>query len=105
MVGNHVKVKVVKNKMAPPFREAEFDITFGEGISILGEVLDLGSDLNIIDKSGVWYVYKDQKLGQGRENAKQTLKENPELCTEIRSRIRKPWGFRNLNRRMVLRIR
>ncbi|MGI6455117.1 MAG: recombinase RecA [bacterium] len=93
VVGNHVKVKVVKNKMAPPFREAEFDITFGEGISILGEVLDLGSDLNIIDKSGVWYVYKDQKLGQGRENAKQTLKENPELCTEIRSRIREAMGF------------
>lgn len=88
VVANRVKVKVVKNKVAPPFREAEFDLTFGEGISRTGEALDLGVEHKIVDKSGVWYVYKDDKLGQGRENAKNTLKEKPELFEEIRQRIR-----------------
>lgn len=92
-VGNRVKVKVVKNKVAPPFREAEFDLTFGEGISQTGEVLDLGAQYNIVDKSGAWYVYKDQKLGQGRENAKNTLKENPEMFEEIKSQIKEKMGL------------
>jgi len=93
VVANRVKVKVVKNKVAPPFKEAEFDLTFGEGISITGEVIDLGVDYDIIKKSGVWYEYNDQKLGQGRENAKTTLKENPEMFEEIRAKIREQMGF------------
>ncbi|HOJ62327.1 MAG TPA: recombinase RecA [bacterium] len=91
--GNRVKVKVVKNKVAPPFREAEFDLTFGEGISQTGELLDLGSEHNIIEKSGAWYIYNDQKLGQGRENAKATLKENRELFEEIQRKLREKLGF------------
>lgn len=91
-VGNRVKVKVVKNKVAPPFREAEFDLTFGEGISQTGETLDLGVEYKIVDKSGAWYMYNDQKLGQGRENAKVTLKENPEMYEEIRSQIKEKMG-------------
>ncbi|MEW6233896.1 MAG: recombinase RecA [Candidatus Omnitrophota bacterium] len=87
-VGNQVKVKVVKNKMAPPFREAEFDLMFGEGISRTGEVLDLGVAYKIVDKSGAWYMYKDDKLGQGRENAKNTLKNNPALFDEISAQVR-----------------
>lgn len=97
VVGNRVKVKVVKNKVAPPFKEAEFDITFGEGISTTGELLDIGSDNNIIDKSGVWYVYKDRKLGQGRENAKATLKADPALFEEIRSAVRDQYGILKIN--------
>jgi len=87
-VGNQVKVKVVKNKMAPPFREAEFDLMFGEGISRTGEVLDLGVTHKIVDKSGAWYMYKDDKLGQGRENAKNTLKNNPAIFDEISAQVR-----------------
>jgi len=87
-VGNQVKVKVVKNKMAPPFREAEFDLMFGEGISRTGEVLDLGVTHKIVDKSGAWYMYKDDKLGQGRENAKNTLKNNPALFEDISAQVR-----------------
>ncbi|MBI1387988.1 MAG: recombinase RecA [bacterium] len=92
-VANRVKVKIVKNKVAPPFREVEFDLTFGEGISRTGEILDLGVEHNIVDKSGAWYVYKDEKLGQGRENAKQTLKDNPVLFEDIARQIREKLGM------------
>lgn len=85
--GNLTKVKVVKNKVAPPFRRAEFDIMFGEGISKVGEIIDLGTDLNIIKKSGSWYSYNDSKLGQGREAAKDCLRDNPELADELEGLI------------------
>jgi len=88
IVGNQTRVKVVKNKMAPPFKQVEFDIMYGEGISKVGEIIDLGVQADIIDKSGAWYAYKDEKIGQGRENAKQFLKDNPELLFEIESKIR-----------------
>ncbi|MFB3788735.1 MAG: recombinase RecA [bacterium] len=91
--GNRVKVKVVKNKVAPPFREAEFDLTFGEGISQTGELLDLGVEHNIVEKSGAWYMYNDQKLGQGRENAKAALKENQAMFNEIQMKLREKLGF------------
>ena len=86
--GNRARVKVVKNKMAPPFRKAEFDIVFGEGISKVGEIVDLGVDLDIIKKSGSWFSYGDSKLAQGREAVKQLLKDNPELCEEIEAKVR-----------------
>ena len=86
--GNRTKVKVVKNKVAPPFREAEFDIIYGEGISNEGCVLDTAADLNIVDKSGAWYAYNGQKIGQGRENAKQFLKDNPEIMNEIEAKVK-----------------
>lgn len=82
-IGNRVKVKVVKNKVAPPFRQAEFDVMFGEGLSREGELIDYGVKLDIVDKSGAWFSYKDKKLGQGRENSKAFLKENPEIADEI----------------------
>ena len=88
IIGNQTRVKVVKNKMAPPFKMVEFDIMYGEGISKIGEIIDLGVQADIIDKSGAWYSYKDEKIGQGRENTKQFLKDNPELLNEIDSRIR-----------------
>ena len=88
VVGNHVKVKVVKNKLAPPFRVAEFDIMFGEGISKTGEIVDLGVDHDIIQKSGAWYAYDDAKIAQGREAAKQFLMDNPEVALEIEKRIK-----------------
>lgn len=91
-VGNRVKAKVVKNKVAPPFREAEFEIMFGEGISREGEIIDYGVKLDIIDKSGAWLSYGDKKIGQGRENAKALLKENPELANEIITKIREQIG-------------
>ena len=87
-VGNHVKVKVVKNKVAPPFRAAEFDIIFGEGISKTGEIIDMGTELGIVQKSGSWYSYNNDKLGQGRDAVKQLLVDNPELAKEIEARIR-----------------
>ena len=86
-VGNRVKVKVVKNKVAPPFRVAEFDILFGEGISKVGEIIDLGVATEVISKSGSWFSYGDTKLGQGRDGAKAILKDNPELCDEIEAQI------------------
>ena len=86
-IGNQVRVKVVKNKVAPPFRKAEFEITFGEGISKIGEIVDLGVDHNIIKKSGSWFSYGDQKLAQGRDATKQLLADNPELCEEIEAKI------------------
>ena len=87
-LGNRTRVKVVKNKMAPPFKKAEFDIVFGEGISHVGEIVDLGVEYNIIGKSGSWFSYNDQKLAQGRESVKQLLRDNPELCDEIEAKIR-----------------
>jgi recombination protein RecA len=83
VVGNRTKVKVIKNKMAPPFKEAEFDIMYGEGISKCGEILDIGVDMGIIKKSGSWFSYKDARIGQGRDNAKQFLKDNEEISDEI----------------------
>jgi recombination protein RecA len=88
IIGNQTRVKVVKNKMAPPFKQVEFDIMYGEGISKIGEIIDLGVQADIIDKSGAWYSYKDEKIGQGRENTKQFLKDNPSLLEEIETKIR-----------------
>jgi len=86
--GNRVKVKVVKNKVAPPFREAEFDIIYGEGISKVGNILDIAVNLDIINKAGAWFSYNGEKIGQGRENTKTFLKENPKLCDEVEKKIR-----------------
>jgi recombination protein RecA len=88
IIGNQTRVKVVKNKMAPPFKQVEFDIMYGEGISKIGEIIDLGVQADIIDKSGAWYAYKDEKIGQGRENTKQFLKDNLDLLAEIEAKIR-----------------
>ena len=88
IIGNQTRVKVVKNKMAPPFKMVEFDIMYGEGISKIGEIIDLGVQADIIDKSGAWYSYKDEKIGQGRENTKQFLKDSPDMLDEIEGRIR-----------------
>jgi recombination protein RecA len=87
-IGNHVKVKVVKNKVAPPFRTAEFDIIFGEGISKVGEIIDMGVELGIINKSGSWFSYESSKLGQGRDSVKGLMRDNPELANEIETKIR-----------------
>ena len=88
MVGNHVKVKVVKNKVAPPFKQAEFDIMFGTGISREGEILDLASECNVVNKSGAWYSYNGERIGQGKENVKIFLKDHPEICEEIEKQVR-----------------
>lgn len=93
VVGNRTRIKVVKNKVAPPFKEAEFDIMFGEGISREGDVLDLAANLGIINKSGAWYAYNDEKIGQGRENAKLYLKENPAVMHEVDRKVREYYGF------------
>ncbi|WP_026559277.1 recombinase RecA [Bacillus sp. J37] len=93
MVGNKTKIKVVKNKVAPPFKVAEVDIMYGEGISKEGEIIDLGSEVDIVQKSGSWYSYNEERLGQGRENAKQFLKENPALRLEIQEKIRQHYGL------------
>ncbi len=95
VIGNHTRVKVVKNKIAPPFKEAEFDIMFGEGISMAGDILDLAANVDIVNKSGAWYAYNGEKIGQGRENAKQYLKDNPAVCQEIESRVREHFGLQN----------
>lgn len=87
IVGNHTRVKVVKNKMAPPFRQVEFDIMYGEGISRTGEILDLGVNANIIEKSGAWFAFDGERIGQGRENARKFLKENPEIMAKIERKI------------------
>ena len=86
--GNRVRVKIVKNKVAPPFRQAEFDIMYNEGISVAGSVLDVATDLGIVRKSGAWFYLGDERLGQGRENAKEYLKHNPDVLDDIRGRIR-----------------
>ncbi|MEY4216239.1 MAG: recombinase RecA, partial [Bacteroidota bacterium] len=88
IIGNRVKVKVVKNKVAPPFRKAEFDILYGEGISKIGEIIDLGVELNVLKKSGSWFSYGETRLGQGRDSIKSILADNPELCDELEQRIR-----------------
>jgi len=93
VIGNRVKVKIVKNKMAPPFRTAEFDIIYGEGISREGDLIDCGVENGIIEKSGTWYSYKGERLGQGKENVKKVLKENQELSTKIDREIRKKVGL------------
>ena len=93
VVGNRTRIKVVKNKIAPPFKEAEFDIMFGQGISVEGDILDLAAQVNIVVKSGAWYAYNDSKIGQGRENAKAFLKENPEILKEIEDKVRAHYGI------------
>jgi len=93
VVGNRTRVKVVKNKCAPPFRQAEFDIMYGKGVSREGGVLDIGVDNDIVKKSGAWYTYEGEQLGQGRENAKQFLQDNPEIMIEISERIRTQMGI------------
>ena len=93
VTGNRTRVKVVKNKIAPPFKEAESDIMFGEGISVVGDILDLAASQNIVVKSGAWYAYDGSKIGQGRENAKQYLKDNPEICREIEGKVREHFGL------------
>ncbi len=92
-VGNRTKVKIVKNKVAPPFKEAEFDIMFGEGISYEGDLLDLAAEIDVINKSGAWYAYQGNKIGQGRENAKIFLKDNPEICAEIDRKVREHYNL------------
>jgi recombination protein RecA len=92
-IGNETKVKVVKNKVAPPFKTAEFDILFGEGISRHGEIIDMGVTANILDKSGAWYAYNGEKIGQGRDNAREFLRENPLLSTEIENKVRLSLGI------------
>ena len=93
VVGNHVRVKVVKNKVAPPFREAEFDIMFGKGVSREADILDLAAKEDIIEKSGAWYAYQGQKIGQGRENAKKYLADNPQVLWEVEQKVRKHFGL------------
>ena len=93
VIGNRTRVKIVKNKIAPPFREAEFDIMFGQGISKVGDILDLAADLGMVVKSGAWYAYEGNKIGQGRENAKIYLTENPEICAEVEQKVRAHYGF------------
>jgi recombination protein RecA len=92
-IGNRTRVRVVKNKLAPPFKESEFDILFGEGVSKLGEVVDLGADLGIIDKSGAWFSFDGNRIGQGRDNSKAFLQENPRVAEEIERRIRVHFGL------------
>ena len=94
-IGNRTRVKVVKNKIAPPFKEAEFDIIFGEGISTVGDILDLAADANIVNKSGAWYAYEGNKIGQGRENTKQYLKEHSEMLEEIEQKVRAHSGLQD----------
>ena len=92
MIGNETRVKVVKNKVAPPFREAIFDILYGEGISRQGEVIDLGVQAKIVDKAGAWYSYNGERIGQGKDNAREFLRENPDIAREIENRIRESLG-------------
>ncbi len=93
VVGGRTRVKIVKNKVAPPFREAEFDVMYGEGISRMGDLLDLAVDKRIVEKSGAWFAYGGERLGQGRENAKQFLKENPDIARTIEDRVRRELGL------------
>ena len=93
MIGNRARVKVVKNKISPPFKEAEFDIMFGEGISREGDILDLAAEQSVINKSGAWYAYKGEKIGQGRENAKIFLRQNPDILEEVEHQVRVKYGL------------
>ena len=93
VIGNRTRVKIVKNKVAPPFMEAEFDIMFGKGISREGDILDLAAEQNVIVKSGAWYAYEGNKIGQGREPAKQYLRDNPEVCRTVEEKVREHYGF------------
>ena len=93
VIGNRTRVKVVKNKIAPPFKEAEFDIMFGKGISKVGDIVDLASNIDIINKSGAWYAYEGNKIGQGRENTKIYLEEHPDICQEIEDKVRAYYDF------------
>ena len=92
-IGNETKVKVVKNKVAPPFKTAEFDILFGEGISREGEIIDMGVNARVLEKSGAWYAYNGEKIGQGRDNAREFLRENPNLSREIENKVRESLGI------------
>jgi recombination protein RecA len=96
VIGNETRVKVVKNKVAPPFREAHFDILYGEGTSREGEILDIGSEAKIVEKSGAWYSYNGERIGQGKDNARQYLKERPELSHEIENKVREHLGVPQL---------
>ena len=93
VVGNRTRVKIVKNKMAPPFKEAEFDIMYGEGISTVGDMLDVGVEAGIIDKSGAWYSFNGERIGQGRENVKSFLKDNADIYTALNQRVRETVGL------------
>ena len=93
VIGSETKVKVVKNKVAPPFKTAEFDILYGEGISREGEIIDMGVDARILDKSGAWYAYNGEKIGQGKDNAREFLRENPDLALEIENKVREAMGI------------
>ena len=93
MIGNQTRVKVVKNKVAPPFKQIEFDIMYGEGISKTGELIDLGVKANVVEKSGAWFSYDSVRIGQGRENAKTFLKENPEMAAKIEAAVRQNSGL------------
>jgi recombination protein RecA len=93
ITGSRTRVKVVKNKLAAPFKQAEFDIMYGTGISLEGDILDLGAEANIVDKAGSWYSYNEERLGQGRENAKQYLREHPEVMTAVERQIREHFGL------------
>lgn len=93
VIGNHTRIKVVKNKIAPPFKEAEFDIMFGQGISREGDIIDLAANIGVINKSGAWYAYNDAKIGQGRENAKTYLRENPAIMDEVEAKVREHYGL------------
>jgi recombination protein RecA len=93
VVGNQTRVKVVKNKLAPPFKQVEFDIMYGEGVSKVGELIDLGVKAGVVEKSGAWFSYDSQRIGQGRENAKAFLKSNPDVAAEIEKAIRQNAGL------------
>ena len=93
VIGNETKVKVVKNKVAPPFKTAEFDILYGEGISREGEIIDMGVEAKVLEKSGAWYAYNGEKIGQGKDNAREFLSENPDLAVEIENKVRAAIGI------------
>jgi recombination protein RecA len=101
VVGNRTRVKVVKNKVAPPFRQAEFDIVYNEGISVHGDLLDLGVEEGLVEKSGSWYSYNDERIGQGRENARRFLKENPEVCEGLADAV---YSAKGLKRRAPVEL-
>jgi recombination protein RecA len=93
VIGSETKVKVVKNKVSPPFKTAEFDILYGEGISREGEIIDMGVEAKVLEKSGAWYAYKGEKIGQGKDNAREFLRENPDLAQEIENKVRVAMGI------------